>query len=132
MTTLTKAALEGTGMDNKAMLKCRNIFVLGLLCWLFDRPEESARKMLREKFAKKPAVFEANSSVLRAGYDYGHNIHASVSTFRIDTDEIRPGVYTDIKGNRGNSMGPDNGIREIRTPALPRELSHNSGNRHTP
>lgn len=105
VTTLTKAALEGTGMDNKAMLKCRNIFVLGLLCWLFDRPEESARKMLREKFAKKPAVFEANSSVLRAGYDYGHNIHASVSTFRIDTDEIRPGVYTDIKGNEATAWG---------------------------
>ena len=80
VTTLTKAALEGTGMDNKAMLKCRNIFVLGLLCWLFDRPEESARKMLREKFAKKPAVFEANSSVLRAGYDYGHNIQDRKST----------------------------------------------------
>ena len=105
VTTLTKAALEGIGMDNKAMLKCRNIFVLGLLCWLFDRPEESARKMLREKFAKKPAVFEANSSVLRAGYDYGHNIHASVSTFRIDTDEIRPGVYTDIKGNEATAWG---------------------------
>ena len=105
VTTLTKAALEGTGMDNKAMLKCRNIFVLGLLCWLFDRPEESARRMLREKFAKKPAVFEANSSVLRAGYDYGHNIHASVSTFRIDTDEIRPGVYTDIKGNEATAWG---------------------------
>ena len=105
VTTLTKAALEGTGMDNKAMLKCRNIFVLGLLCWLFDRPEEAARKMLREKFAKKPAVFEANSSVLRAGYDYGHNIHASVSTFRIDTDEIRPGVYTDIKGNEATAWG---------------------------
>ena len=92
-------------MDPKSVLKCRNIFVLGLLCWLFDRPEEAARKMLREKFAKKPAVFEANSSVLRAGYDYGHNIHASVSTFRIDTDEIRPGVYTDIKGNEATAWG---------------------------
>jgi 2-oxoglutarate ferredoxin oxidoreductase subunit alpha len=105
VTTLTKAALENSGMDLKAMLKCRNIFVLGLLCWLFDRPEEGARRMLREKFAKKPAVFEANSGVLRAGYDYGHNIHASVSTYRIETDEIVPGVYTDIKGNEATAWG---------------------------
>ncbi len=105
VTSQTKAALEDSGMDNKAMMKCRNIFVLGLLCWLFDRPEEGARKMLREKFAKKPAVFEANSKVLRAGYDYGHNIHATVSTFRIDTDEIVPGVYTDIKGNEATAWG---------------------------
>ncbi len=105
VTTMTKAALADSGMDNKAVLKCRNIFTLGLLCWLFDRPEEGARKMLQDKFAKKPAVYEANAKVLRAGYDYGHNIHASVSTYRIDTDEICPGVYTDIKGNEATAWG---------------------------
>lgn len=105
VTTMTKAALADSGMDNKSILKCRNIFTLGLLCWLFDRPEENARKMLQEKFAKKPAIAEANAKVLRAGYDYGHNIHASVSTFRIDTDEIKPGVYTDIKGNEATAWG---------------------------
>lgn len=105
VTSMTKAALADSGMDNKSILKCRNIFTLGLLCWLFDRPEENARKMLQEKFAKKPAIAEANAKVLRAGYDYGHNIHASVSTFRIDTDEIKPGVYTDIKGNEATAWG---------------------------
>lgn len=105
VTSMTKAALADEGMDLKSVLKCRNIFTLGLLCWLFDRPEESARKMLREKFAKKPAVYEANAKVLRAGYDYGHNIHASVSTYSISTDEIRPGVYTDIKGNEATAWG---------------------------
>ncbi len=79
--------------------------MLGLLCWLFDRPLEGAMKMLREKFAKKPAVYEANAAVLRAGYDYGHNIHASVSTYKIDTDAIRPGIYTDIKGNQATAWG---------------------------
>lgn len=105
VTSMTKAALADEGMDLKSVLKCRNIFTLGLLCWLFDRPEESARKMLREKFAKKPAVYEANAKVLRAGYDYGHNIHASVSTYSISTDEILPGVYTDIKGNEATAWG---------------------------
>ena len=105
VTSMTKAALADSGMDVKSVLKCRNIFVLGLLCWLFDRPEEAALKMLHEKFAKKPAVYEANAKVLRAGYDYGHNIQASVTTYKIATDEIRPGTYTDVKGNEATAWG---------------------------
>ena len=101
VTSMTKAALADSG----SVLKCRNIFALGLLCWLFDRPLEHVTAMLRAKFAKKPAVFEANAKVLRAGYDYGHNIHASVSTYRVETDEICPGVYTDVKGNEATAYG---------------------------
>ncbi|MCH5326532.1 MAG: 2-oxoacid:acceptor oxidoreductase subunit alpha [Duncaniella sp.] len=105
VTTLTRAALADSGMDNKSILKCRNIFVLGLVCWLFDRPLEGATAMLRGKFAKKPAVFEANAKVLRAGYDYGHNIHATVSTCRIETGKAEPGTYTDINGNTATAWG---------------------------
>ncbi len=105
VTSMTKAALADSGMDVKSVLKCRNIFALGLLCWLFDRPLEHVTAMLRAKFAKKPAVFEANAKVLQAGYDYGHNIHASVSTYRVETDEICPGVYTDVKGNEATAYG---------------------------
>ena len=57
------------------------------------------------KFAKKPAVYEANAKVIRAGYDYGHNIHASVSTYRVETDNPRPGTYTDINGNTATAWG---------------------------
>ncbi|MDE6267895.1 MAG: 2-oxoacid:acceptor oxidoreductase subunit alpha [Muribaculaceae bacterium] len=105
VTSMTKAALADSGLDNKAMLKCRNIFALGLVCWLFDRPLESALRHLRNKFAKKPAIYEANAKVINAGYDYGHNIHASVSTYRIETDDVRPGVYTDINGNTATAWG---------------------------
>ena len=105
VTSMTKAALADSGMDNKAILKCRNIFALGLVCWLFDRPLAGALKMLKNKFAKKPAVYEANAKVLQAGYDYGHNIHATVSTYRIESDEARPGVYTDLNGNTATAWG---------------------------
>jgi 2-oxoglutarate ferredoxin oxidoreductase subunit alpha len=105
VTSMTKAALADSGMDVKSVMKCRNIFTLGLVCWLFDRPVESAMAMLRSKFAKKPAVYEANAKVIRAGYDYGHNIHASVSTYRIESDDARPGVYTDINGNTATAWG---------------------------
>ncbi len=105
VTTMTKAALEGTGLDPKSVLKCRNIFALGLVCWLFDRDIEGALRHLMTKFAKKPAVYEANAKVIRAGYDYGHNIHASVSTYRVETDNPRPGTYTDINGNTATAWG---------------------------
>ena len=105
VTTMTKAALADSGLDNKSVLKCRNIFALGLVCWLFDRPLEAALHHLRKKFAKKPAVFEANAKVLQAGYDYGHNIHASVSTYRVETEDPKPGIYTDINGNTATARG---------------------------
>jgi 2-oxoglutarate ferredoxin oxidoreductase subunit alpha len=105
VTIMTKAALADSGLDVKSVMKCRNIFTLGLVCWLFDRPIEPALHMLRNKFAKKPAIYEANAKVFNAGYDYGHNIHASVSTYRISSDEARPGVYTDINGNTATAWG---------------------------
>lgn len=105
VTTMTKAALADSGLDNKSVLKCRNIFALGLVCWLFDRPLKSALRHLKNKFAKKPAVYEANAKVLQAGYDYGHNIHASVSTYKVETEDPRPGVYTDINGNTATAWG---------------------------
>ena len=105
VTTMTKAALSDSGLDNKSVMKCRNIFALGLVCWLFDRPLEAARHMLRNKFAKKPAVFEANAKVLEAGYNYGNNIHASVTTYKIETADPKPGIYTDINGNTATAWG---------------------------
>lgn len=105
VTSMTKAALADSGMDNRSVLKCRNIFALGLICWLFDRDIDAADHHIHKKFARKPAVYEANSKVLRAGYDYGSNIHASVSTYRIETDTPKPGVYTDINGNTATAWG---------------------------
>ncbi|MDE7396605.1 MAG: 2-oxoacid:acceptor oxidoreductase family protein, partial [Muribaculum sp.] len=105
ITTMTKAALAESGLDNKSILKCRNIFALGLVCWLFDRPLEAAERHLHNKFARKPAVYEANVKVLRAGYDYGANTHASVSTYRIESEAVQPGVYTDINGNTAIAWG---------------------------
>ena len=70
MTQMVKAALADTDMDNKAMLKCRNMFALGLVCWLFNRELDLVANFLKEKFAKKPAIAEANIKVIQAGYDY--------------------------------------------------------------
>ena len=106
ITQMVKDALADTGMDNKAVLKCRNMFALGLVCWLYQRDIEIAFQMLRDKFAKKPEVAEANIKVIQAGYDYGHNTHASAShTYRIESKATRPGRYMDINGNKATAYG---------------------------
>ena len=105
VTSMTKAALADSGLDNKAVTKCRNFFALGLVVWLFDRPMDSVKHFLKKKFGKKPAILEANTKVLEAGFDYGHNIHASVSTYRVETKAARKGTYTDINGNTATAWG---------------------------
>ena len=72
-----KDCLADSGMDMKAMMKCRNMFALGLVCWLFDRDLNLVGNFLKEKFAKKPAIAEANIKVIQAGWDYGHNTHSA-------------------------------------------------------
>ena len=105
ITTMVKEALKDTGMDLKAQLKCRNMFALGLVCWLFNRPMEAPLKFLKAKFAEKPEVYAANELVIKGGYNYGHNIHATVSTYRIQSDDVRPGTYTDVSGNKATAWG---------------------------
>ncbi len=106
LTTMVKDCLKESGMDAKSMLKCRNMFALGLVCWLFDRNLDIAFSFLREKFAKKPAIAEANIKVIQAGYDYGHNTHSSVTNvYRIETKNKVPGRYMDITGNKATAYG---------------------------
>ena len=106
ITQMVKDCLADSGMDVKAMLKCRNMFALGLVCWLFDRDLNIAFNFLKEKFAKKPGVAEANIKVIQAGYDYGHNTHSSVANvYRIETKNKVPGRYMDITGNKATAYG---------------------------
>lgn len=105
MTTLLKNTLADSGLDNKSIMKCKNMLALGLICWLFDRPVEKVLEKLKAKFAKKPVVYEANEKVIHAGWDYGHNTHAGMPTYRIESDEATPGTYTDINGNTATAWG---------------------------
>ncbi len=106
ITKMVKDCLAESGLDNKAVLKCRNMFALGLVCWLFNRDLGLVANFLREKFAKKPAIAENNIKVVQAGYDYGHNVHASVpATYRIESKDKVPGRYMDITGNKATAYG---------------------------
>ena len=106
ITKMVKDCLADSGMDNTAVLKCRNMFPLGLVCWLFNRDIALVENFLREKFQRKPEIAENNIKVVNAGYDYGHNIHASVpATYRIESKVKVPGQYMDITGNKATAYG---------------------------
>ena len=106
LTTMVKDCLADSGMDNKSILKCRNMFALGLVCWLFNRDLSLVSNFLKDKFAKKPQIAENNIKVVQAGYDYGHNVHAGVpATYRIESKDKVKGRYMDITGNKATAYG---------------------------
>ena len=106
LTNLTKEALKDSGMDNKAMLKSRNMFALGIVCWLFDRPIDKAIHFLEGKFAKKPALIAPNVKVLTDGFNYGQNLALSVNQIRLTpATEQEHGTYTSIAGNKATAWG---------------------------
>lgn len=106
LTSLTVKSLEGFGMDMKAMTRSKNMFALGLICWLFNRDLDKAQHFLANKFAKKPDLLKANAKVLEDGFNYGHNLHLNISTFTIDkSDRLEKGKYTIIAGNKATAFG---------------------------
>jgi len=106
LTSLTVASLAGFDLDNKSVVRSKNMFALGLVCWLFNRPIDQAIYFLQNKFGKKQTILEANVKVLTDGYNYGHNSHLAVSTFLVDkSSEMPKGRYTSINGNKATAWG---------------------------
>ncbi len=106
ITTMTKAALAGTGLDNKSIVKCKNMFALGICFYIYNRPEDYAKRYLDAKFAKKnPAVAEANKLAIDAGYNYAANTHQFANTYKIAPAELEKGVYRSVNGNVATAWG---------------------------
>ena len=105
ITSMTKDSLADSGMENKDILRSKNMFSLGIVCWLFNRPIEIAEQLLKDKFRKRPKLVETNIKALTDGYNYGNNIHLTATTYRIDTVETGKGFYTDINGNTATAYG---------------------------
>lgn len=108
LTQMTKESLSESGMDMKAILKSRNMFALGLVCWLFDRPIDKAVHFLEGKFKKKPQLIAPNVKVLTDGYHYGQNLALTVNRIRLTTcqeAESAKGHMTSIAGNKATAWG---------------------------
>ena len=105
MTTLTRRAVEGTGLSTRDADRCKNFFALGLVYWLYNRPLEPTLHFIETKFSSKPAVAEANRRALMAGYNYGETTEAFHSQFRVAKAKLPPGRYRNMMGNQALAWG---------------------------
>ncbi len=99
VTSLTKDALAGMGLSNKEVERSKNMFVLGLLYWIFDQSPDFTIKFIQEKFTKDSLIAQANINALKAGWNYGDNTEIFNTRFRITASNLTPGTYRSITGN---------------------------------
>ena len=107
ITTMTKESLKDSGMDAKSVLKCKNMFTLGIACYIFHRPLEPVYEYLEKKFAKKhPEVIEPNKKVLTDGLNYAANVQAIPNTYTIEpVKSAKKGTYRNVTGNQAIAWG---------------------------
>ena len=106
ITSLTREALKDTGLDNRAIVKCKNMFALGICFWLFDRPESHAFAYLDAKFGKKaPIIAEANKLAIKAGYNFAANTHQFANNYHVAAAPQQKGTYRTISGNVATAWG---------------------------
>jgi 2-oxoglutarate ferredoxin oxidoreductase subunit alpha len=105
MATLTHGALESTGLGKKDAERAKNMFALGLLSWMYHRPTEGTERFLREKFAGKPDIAEANVLAFRAGWNYGETTESFAVTYQVAPAKLATGTYRQITGNTALAYG---------------------------
>ncbi len=105
ITKLTLNALQGTGLSQKEMVRCKNFFALGLMYWMYSRPLDPTEGWIKEKFGKEPKIAEANDKALKAGYYYGESTEAFAARFEVKPAQLKPGLYRNITGNEATALG---------------------------
>jgi 2-oxoglutarate ferredoxin oxidoreductase subunit alpha len=105
MNHLTEAALADSGLSAKEVARCKNYFALGLLNWLYSRTPDGEDAAIRKKFAKKPALADANIKVFEAGYSYGETSELFFERYHVPASKLPPGTYRSITGNAAAAMG---------------------------
>ena len=105
ITQMVKDSLADSGLDNKSIVRCKNMFALGMIYWMFEQSVEHTEAFFDIKFGKKPAIASANKMVLRAGYNYAANVHALATHFKVAPATIEKGKYRTITGNKATAWG---------------------------
>jgi len=105
ISNLTKESLKDFGLDNKSVLRSKNMFALGLVCWMFNRPLDYIEEFLKTKFAKKPVVVESNIKVLHDGFNYGYTMQHMTPSYIVHPANIENGTYRNVNGNDATAWG---------------------------
>ncbi|MBQ5747426.1 MAG: 2-oxoacid:acceptor oxidoreductase subunit alpha [Bacteroidales bacterium] len=105
ITTLTKESLKDSGLDTKAIIRCKNMFTLGMCFFMFNREMKHTFEYLEKKFKKKPQLIDTNKKVLTDGFNYASNIHAIPNTYVVQPAKQEKGTYRNINGNQATAWG---------------------------
>ena len=105
MSKMVSLANKDLEISPKIIDRTKNLFALGLLFWIYDRPLESTKKWLGVKFAKKPEIIEANIRAMDAGYNYGETTEIFTTRYKVDKADLPAGTYRNVVGNYALSMG---------------------------
>jgi 2-oxoglutarate ferredoxin oxidoreductase subunit alpha len=105
LTSLTVAALAGFDISKKEAERAKNMFALGLLCWLYSRPHESTVQFLRGKFARRPEIVAANIAAFQAGWNFGETTESFSVRYEVKPAQMPPGNYRNITGNTALALG---------------------------
>ncbi len=105
MTSLTKEALKDMGLDNKSIVRSKNMFALGMVYWMYNRNMEHTLDFFKKKFAKKPIIAESNSKVLKTGFYFAETLELIPNSFSISPSKMEKGTYRIINGNQATAWG---------------------------
>lgn len=105
VTKMTREALKDIAMGMKEKDRAKNMFVLGFLYWMYNRDMESTIGFLKDKFGKKPEIFDSNVKALQAGYNYGDTTETFTTTYVVEKAKMAPGSYRSIMGNQAVAYG---------------------------
>ena len=105
LTQLTLDALAGTSLSRKDAGRSKNMFALGLLSWMYSRPVEGTLQFLRQKFASRPDIADANITAFKAGWNFGETTESFAVAYEVKPAPLPTGVYRNITGNMALSYG---------------------------
>jgi len=105
ITSMTKECLKDSELDQKSVLRCKNMFALGMVYWIFDRPLEHTEQFIENKFKKHPLVVDGNKKVLKAGFNFAKTIEALSYNYSVLPAKIKKGTYRNITGNKATAWG---------------------------
>ncbi|MFI5151439.1 MAG: 2-oxoacid:acceptor oxidoreductase subunit alpha [Bacteroidia bacterium] len=112
VTKLTRTCLADSGLGTKEMDRSRNMFVLGLIYWMYNRSLDYTISFLNEQFKKKPVLLEANIKALKAGYHYGDTVEMPMNRYEVKPAAQEKGSYRNIMGNQATAIGLIAGARK--------------------
>ena len=105
ITQLTREALKESRLDGKSIGRCKNMFALGIVYWMFNRTMAKTEKFLENKFAKNPDLIAANIKVMHAGYNFAETIEALPSSYTVLSANLEKGIYRNVMGNQAMAWG---------------------------